>query len=103
MHFVGEFVIVHVPALAHSRVFDSEFVRAGNCPASCDASSKAITGSYVFAPESGICKAALFSKVLGLDGGDVVVTVGFGQDVYFGSSGGSIVSRDGGICYASVI
>ena len=52
----------------------------------------------MFAPESGICKAALHSKVLGSDGGDVVVTVGFGQDAYFGSSGGSIVSKDAGIC-----
>ena len=103
VHLVFQSVLVHVPARARSRVHDLDLVRPGSCPASCDTSSTAITGSYVFAPESGICKAALLSKVLGLDGGDVVVTVGFGQNAYFGSSGGSVVSKDGGVWHAFAI
>ena len=48
------------------------------------------------------CLEELFSQhrmqVLGMDGGDLVVTVGFGQEAYVGSSAGSIASIDAGIC-----
>ena len=37
---------------------------AGSCPVGCDASSAFVAGSYVFTPESGICKAAVHAKVL---------------------------------------
>ena len=37
---------------------------AGRCPVGCDASSAIVAGSYVFTPESGVCKAAVHAKVL---------------------------------------
>ena len=52
------------------------------------------TRSYT--PSSSICQAAAHAAVLGLAGGTVVVTVGFGQDTYFGSVGGPFTSRNHG-------
>lgn len=53
----------------------------GSCAQTC---SGKVFGSFIFAPGSSICAAAQHAGLIGQGGGDVVVTVGYGQDFYFG-------------------
>ena len=53
-----------------------------SCPSSCDGP---VFGSFIYAPESSICAAAAHAGLIAEDGGSVVVTVGYGQEFYFGS------------------
>merc|ERR1712039_795895 len=64
-----------------------------SCPASCEGP---VLGSFIYASESSICAAAAHAGMIGEDGGSVVVTVGYGQDFYFGSARGSASSLDHG-------
>lgn len=54
-----------------------------SCPTACDGP---VFGSFIYAPESSICAAAAHAGLIADDGGSVVVTVGYGQDFYFGSA-----------------
>ena len=52
---------------------------------------------------SGICKAAVHAGVIGSEGGQVMVTVGFGQKSYIGSTAGSVTSEGHGADRRSVV
>lgn len=64
-----------------------------SCPGACGGQ---VFGSFVYAPPSSICAAAAHSGIIGDGGGDVVITVGYGQDFYFGSTRGAASSLDHG-------
>jgi len=63
------------------------------CPADCDKEGE-LYGTNIFASGSSVCRAAQHARVLGKKGGRVVVTLGHGQDQYFGSYSGGDKSED---------
>jgi len=75
----------------------------GSCSASCDMSPVTVAGSSIYTSGSGICKAAVHAGVMGSEGGQVMVTVGFGQKSYVGSTAGSVTSEGHGADKRSVV
>lgn len=71
----------------------SSFV--GTCGA-CGASAAPLQGTSIYTSISSICKASVHAGVFGPEGGDVVVTVAFGQDGYFGGTSNNVQSAGSG-------
>lgn len=63
-----------------------------NCPGSCEGTP--IAGHSIYNAGSSICSAAQHANVMGTAGGDAVVTVGMGQQYYFGAESHGFSSRD---------
>ena len=64
----------------------------GRCSQGCVSGD--VFGSTIYGPDSSICTAAVHAGVIGLSGGDVVITVGHPQERYFSSEQHRIFSKD---------
>lgn len=64
-----------------------------NCPGNCRGIGK-LSGTLIYTPDSSVCRAAAFDRVIGSEGGRAVVTLRHGQEEYFASQDGSDKSTD---------
>eukprot|EP00927_Polykrikos_kofoidii_P050479 TRINITY_DN44396_c0_g1_i1.p1 TRINITY_DN44396_c0_g1~~TRINITY_DN44396_c0_g1_i1.p1 ORF type:complete len:663 (-),score=100.87 TRINITY_DN44396_c0_g1_i1:64-2052(-) len=64
-----------------------------NCTGGCE-TKDLVSGTGIYSSESAICAASTHAGVIGSGGGDVVVTVGHGQDAFFGSKANGVTSAD---------
>jgi len=69
-------------SLGMKRVGGSQPVR---CPGNCQHLGS-LAGTSIYTPGSSVCRASEHAGVLGTEGGHVMVTLGHGQDEYFGST-----------------
>lgn len=77
--------------LGHDMVVGSS--KMVNCPPDCEKEGE-LYGTNIFTPGSSVCRAAQHAHVLGTKGGRAVVTLGHGQDQFFGSYSGGDKSED---------
>mmetsp|Transcript_87266 Transcript_87266/g.167222 ORF Transcript_87266/g.167222 Transcript_87266/m.167222 type:complete len:530 (+) Transcript_87266:95-1684(+) len=63
-----------------------------SCPGGCEGSQ--VSGHSIYTSDSSICSAAQHAGVMGTNGGDAMVTVGMGQQLYFGVEAHGIHSRE---------
>ncbi len=65
-----------------------------NCPKACGQNEGLVIGTMIYHDDSYVCKAAIHSGVIDENGGDLILTIGNGQQFYPNSKQNGIQSAN---------